>query len=125
MEIRKYAVLGCLGGGAYVGLELLWRGRSHGSMFAAGGLCFLLLGQVRRAPAAIRPVLGAAVITGIELATGLVCNRRHQVWDYRGCPGNIRGQICPAYTLLWIPLSGIAMAAYPKAERLVRGAGKR
>ena len=120
MEIRKYAALGCLGGGAYVGLELLWRGRSHGSMFAAGGLCFLLLGQVRRVPAVIRPVLGAAVITGVELAAGLVFNRRHQVWDYRNCPGNVLGQICPAYTLLWIPLSGIAMAVYPKAERLVQ-----
>ena len=120
MEILRKTSLGVLGGGAYVGLEYLWRGYSHGSMFAAGGVCFLLLGQVRRMPALIRPILGAAVITGVELVTGLLVNQSYQVWDYRRNPGNFLGQICPAYTLLWLPLSLIAMALYPHADRLVR-----
>ena len=120
MEILRKTALGVLGGGAYVGLEYLWRGYSHGSMFAAGGICFLLLGQVRRTPALIRPLLGAAVITGVELVTGLLVNQDYQVWDYRRNPGNFLGQICPAYTLLWLPLSLIAMALYPHADRLVR-----
>ena len=120
MEILRKTALGVLGGGAYVGLEYLWRGYSHGSMFAAGGVCFLLLGQVRRMPALIRPILGAAVITGVELVTGLLVNQSYQVWDYRRNPGNFLGQICPAYTLLWLPLSLIAMALYPHADRLVR-----
>ena len=120
MEILRKTALGVLGGGAYVGLEYLWRGYSHGSMFAAGGVCFLLLGQVRRTPALIRPLLGAAVITGVELVTGLLVNQDYQVWDYRRNPGNFLGQICPAYTLLWLPLSLIAMALYPHADRLVR-----
>lgn len=120
MEILRKTALGALGGGAYVGLEYLWRGYSHGSMFAAGGVCFLLLGQVRRTPALIRPILGAAVITGVELVTGLLVNQNYQVWDYRRNPGNFLGQICPAYTLLWLPLSLIAMAVYPHADRLVR-----
>ena len=120
MEILRKTALGVLGGGAYVGLEYLWRGYSHGSMFAAGGICFLLLGQVRRTPALIRPLLGAAVITGVELVTGLMVNQDYQVWDYRRNPGNFLGQICPAYTLLWLPLSLIAMALYPHADRLVR-----
>ena len=120
MEILRKTALGVMGGGAYVGLEYLWRGYSHGSMFAAGGICFLLLGQVRRTPALIRPLLGAAVITGVELVTGLMVNQDYQVWDYRRNPGNFLGQICPAYTLLWLPLSLIAMALYPHADRLVR-----
>ena len=120
MEIFQKTALGCLGGGAYVGLELLWRGCSHISMFAAGGICFLLLGQTRQAPAILRPVLGTAVITGVELITGLLVNRQYQVWDYRGIPGNFLGQICPVYTLLWIPLSLAAMAMYPHADRLIR-----
>ena len=120
MEILRKTALGVLGGGAYVGLECLWRGYSHGSMFAAGGVCFLLLGQVRRTPALIRPILGAAVITGVELVTGLLVNQNYQVWDYRRNPGNFLGQICPAYTLLWLPLSLAAMAIYPHADRLVR-----
>ena len=120
MEILRKTALGVLGGGAYVGLEYLWRGYSHGSMFAAGGVCLLLLGQVRRTPALIRPLLGAAVITGVELVTGLLVNQNYQVWDYRRNPGNFLGQICPAYTLLWLPLSLVAMALYPHADRLVR-----
>ena len=120
MEILRKTALGAMGGGAYVGLEYLWRGYSHGSMFAAGGVCFLLLGQVRRTPALIRPLLGAAVITGVELVTGLLVNQNYQVWDYRRNPGNFLGQICPAYTLLWLPLSLVAMALYPHADRLVR-----
>ena len=120
MEILRKTALGVMGGGAYVGLEYLWRGYSHGSMFAAGGVCFLLLGQVRRTPALLRPLLGAAVITGVELVTGLLVNQDYQVWDYRRNPGNFLGQICPAYTLLWLPLSLIAMALYPHADRLVR-----
>ena len=120
MEILRKTALGVLGGGAYVGLEYLWRGYSHGSMFAAGGVCFLLLGQVRRTPALIRPLLGAAVITGVELVTGLLVNQNYQVWDYRRNPGNFLGLICPAYTLLWLPLSLVAMALYPHADRLVR-----
>ena len=120
MEILRKTALGAMGGGAYVGLEYLWRGYSHGSMFAAGGVCFLLLGQVRRTPALIRPILGAAVITGVELVTGLLVNQDYQVWDYRRSPGNFLGQICPAYSLLWLPLSLAAMAIYPHADRLVR-----
>ena len=27
------------------------------------------------------------------------------VWDYSGMPGNILGQICPQYMLLWLPVS--------------------
>ena len=67
MKIWKQAILFYLGGCTYVGLELLWRGRSHGSMFAAGGLCFLLLGWLNRArprlPLPIRAVVGALLIT--------------------------------------------------------------
>ena len=46
MKFWKQAVLFYLGGCAYMGLELLWRGRSHGSMFVAGGTCFLLIGHL-------------------------------------------------------------------------------
>ena len=117
LEFVKKTALWTLGGGIYVGLELLWRGRSHVSMFAAGGLCFLLLGRMRNTPG--RLILGPAVITAVELATGLLVNRDYAVWDYRGVPGNFLGQICPIYTLLWLPLSLAAMALYPRAERLL------
>ena len=48
MKWGKQLTLFTVGGGAYVGLELLYRGRSHISMFGAGGLCFLLMGALRK-----------------------------------------------------------------------------
>ena len=119
LEIIKKTAMGCIGGGMYVGLELLWRGHSHISMFAAGGVCFLLLGRLARAPLAVRLLLGPMVITMVELAVGLLVNRDYAVWDYRAVPGNFLGQICPTYTALWLPLSLAAMALYPRLEKLL------
>lgn len=31
------------------------------------------------------------------------------VWDYSGLPGNILGQTCPQFALLFLPLSAIAI----------------
>ena len=100
-----------LGGFGYVGLEFLWRGRSHISMFLAGGLCFLFLGWIDRIKIShwVKLLLGAATITGIELLAGLLVNRDYQVWDYRQMPYQFLGQICLGYSLLWIPVSFGAM----------------
>ena len=109
MKILKKGVLFGLGGTGYVLLELLWRGRSHVSMFFAGGLCFLLIGKLEEAeprlPAPVRVLAGAAVITMVELGTGLLVNRDYAVWDYRSRPGNFCGQICPLYSFLWLPVA--------------------
>lgn len=125
MKIFKKCILFYLGGCAYCALELLWRGRTHGSMFTAGGLCFVLiggLGEVERPlPVPLRMLAGAAIVTAVELGAGLAVNREYTVWDYRGQPGNFLGQICPVYTLLWIPVSLIAIAGYdylsPRLDR--------
>ena len=118
MKFGKTAALFALGGSAYVGLELLWRGRSHGSMFGAGGLCFLLLGKLDKKGLSLpaKAAAGAGVITAVELGTGLLVNRDHRVWDYRQVPGNFLGQICPRFTLLWVPVSLVAMELYRLAE---------
>ena len=119
MHMWKKTGLFCLGGAAYVGLELLWRRRSHVSMFVAGGMCFLLLGQLQKTklPLPVRAAAGALGITAVELATGLAVNRRHQVWDYRGVPLNYRGQICLPYSLLWVPVSIGGMGLYGLLDR--------
>lgn len=119
MKIWKNCVLFYLGGCAYMGLELLWRGWSHGSMFLAGGCCFLLLGRLDRRGLRLplRALIGALVITAVELAAGLMWNRDHSVWDYRARPGNLWGQICPLFTLLWIPVALAAMALYRLLDR--------
>ena len=119
MKLAKQLALFTVGGSAYVGLELLYRGRSHVSMFGAGGVCFLLLGQLRKKPlpGAVKVGVGAGMITLVELTTGLLVNRDHAVWDYRGLPGNFLGQICPMFTALRVPLSAAAMGLYGFAEK--------
>ena len=116
LGIGKELALFSLGGGAYVGLELLCRGRSHGSMFLAGGSCFVILGklgdQLEKLRLPGRAMACAGIITAVELATGLVFNRDFRVWDYRGLPGNFRGQICLPFSLLWAPLGLAAMELY-------------
>ena len=114
MKIARKLGIFLLGGSAYVGLELLWRRRSHISMFAAGGICFLLLGKIRETglPKPIKPVAGAGMITLVELMTGLLVNRDYHVWDYRAVPGNFKGQICLLFSLLWVPVSAFGMWLY-------------
>ena len=121
LKIIRNAALFAIGGGGYVALEMLWRGRSHGSMFAAGGISFLLLGRIRRLriPYPLRLLAGAGAITAVELLTGLLVNRDHHIWDYRAAPGNYRGQICPLFTLLWVPVSAAGMGLYSALERKI------
>ena len=120
MNQWKPGFLFCIGGGTYVGLELMYRGRSHISMFAAGGLSFLLLGRVSRQKQAlpVRALMGMLTITAVELGTGLLVNRDYMVWDYRNRPYNVLGQVCPQFMLLWIPLSLAGMGLYKGLDRL-------
>lgn len=121
MKKWKDFALFCLGGVGYVGLELLWRGRSHVTMFLAGGLCFLLLGKLREKLPQLgwpgRAVLSSGVITAVELATGLLFNRNYGIWDYRGYPMNFLGQICLPFSLLWAVIGVAAMELYRAADR--------
>lgn len=123
MKIWKKVLLFYLGGMGYVGLELLWRRRSHSSMFLLGGICFLALGALDNAetplPAPLRALAGAGIITGLELAAGLAVNRQHQVWDYSGLPFNYRGQICLPFTLLWVPVAGFGTWLYRRLSRAI------
>ena len=123
MRFLKHCILFYTGGAAYMTLEFLWRGRSHGSMFLLGGLCFLLIGKLsallKRVPLALQLVTSSVMITGLELATGLLVNRDYSVWDYRTVSYNYLGQICLPFSLLWIPVSLLAMRLYDRADRLL------
>ena len=110
--INKYLFLLTVGGFLYVLIELLWRGWSHWTMFALGGLCFVYLGLINEVlrwdtPLWQQALIGASGITALEFVTGCVVNLwlGWGVWDYSGLPGNIIGQICPQYMVLWLPVS--------------------
>ena len=123
MKIWKNCLLFYTGGTVYLSLELLYRGRSHGSMFMAGGLCFLLIGHLNRVepklPLPLRALTGAAIVTAVELGAGMLVNRQYQVWDYRNQPGNFMGQICPLFSALWIPLSLVAALLFERMDRRI------
>ena len=109
---HKYLALLSAGGLLYILIELLWRGRSHWTMFFLGGVCFVALGLINEVlpwsmPLWQQTLIGTAIITVLEFLTGCVVNLwlGWTVWDYSGLPGNILGQICPQYILLWLPVS--------------------
>lgn len=118
MKIWRKSFLFCLGGSIYAMIELLYRGRTHGSMFVLGGLCFLMLGRLRRLPLSwpALTVLGTLGVTAAELVTGLLVNRDYGVWDYRQLPFNFLGQICLQFSLLWMPLAFLGAQIYRGVE---------
>ncbi len=120
MQCLRLPLFFLIGGCTYVTMELLWRGFSHYSMFLAGGLAFLLLGKLQmfrpQLYLPLRLLLGAVIITGIELLAGLIFNRSYQVWDYRQQLWNFQGQICLKFFCLWIPVSFFAMWVYEKLD---------
>ena len=123
MDIWRKAILFYLGGCGYVGLELLYRGWSHGSMFLAGGASLVLIGQLNhtepKLPFPLRAAAGAGIITMVELAAGLLFNRDYTVWDYRSQPGNWMGQICPRFCVLWLAAAAVVLLIYDPLENLV------
>ncbi len=124
MKIIRLILFFLIGGAGYVALEWLWRGWSHGSMFLAGGCCFLLLGKLNslqpRLPLFFRGLAGAGIVTSVELLAGLLFNREYRVWDYRHLPLNFHGQICMRFFLLWIPISLGAMYLYQWLDRRIQ-----
>lgn len=114
--ILKLIILFIIGGTIYVSLELLFRGRSHISMFILGGLCFVLIGGINNyisweMPLILQMIIGAVVITTLEFITGYIVNIKLglNVWDYSNQPFNIMGQICLSFSFLWLLISLIAI----------------
>ena len=114
--ILKIIILFIIGGTIYVSLELLFRGRSHISMFILGGLCFVLIGGINNyisweMPLILQMIIGVVVITTLEFITGYIVNIKLglNVWDYSNQPFNIMGQICLSFSFLWMLISLIAI----------------
>lgn len=115
----EYECVFFTGGILYTLIEMLWRGYSHWSMTIAGGVCMVLVhfvsdavGRQRGMKAFIlKCLISTIAITAVELAFGVIFNLvlKMDIWDYSDKPGNILGQICPAYCGAWLMLSAAAL----------------
>ncbi|MDY2653474.1 MAG: hypothetical protein SOV79_12960 [Eisenbergiella porci] len=121
MRVVRPLVLWGIGGLLYVLCELVFRGRSHWTMFIVGGLCFWLIGLINEVipwdmPIWQQCIIGAIIITAVEFVAGCIINigLGWQVWDYSGLPFNILGQICLPFTVLWslLAAAGIILDDY-------------
>ncbi len=127
-RIYEYGLALLFGGTVYSGLEILFRGFTHWTMFFAGGICFSILYHIFTGNKAISLwkscLIGALVITGVEFAFGCVFNLAlgWNVWDYSNYPLHLLGQVCLVYTLLWFLLSA---PIYWIARGLNRGLKRR
>ena len=115
-NLLKLLFLFIIGGLIYYGIELLWRGWSHWSMFILGGLCFVCCGLINEVLSwdtrlQIQALIGGGIITALEFVTGCVVNlwMGWAVWDYSMKPLNLLGQICFFSSFMWCALSVIAI----------------
>lgn len=111
-SFMKYLFLFLTGGFAYFYIEILYRGFSHFSMIICGGLAFILCGAINqlmqfKVSVISQMILSMFIITALEFITGYIVNIQlnWNVWDYSGLPFNLLGQICLAYSLIWLILS--------------------
>lgn len=115
-NLFKYLFLIALGGSIYCGIEVLYRGYSHRSMFLVGGICFLLIGLINEVLEwdmwfEQQIFIGLTSVLTIEFLAGCIVNLwlGLNVWDYSNLPMNLLGQICLPFALLWIPIICIAI----------------
>lgn len=105
-----------IGGGAYILIELLFRGYSHWTMFLLGGLCFVCVGRINQGFTSEMPLISqmfisTIIVTLLEFIFGLVLNvwLKLYIWDYTNQPYNLLGQICLLFANLWFLLSLVAI----------------
>lgn len=131
-KLIEYGVIWLIGGATYYGIEILYRGFSHWTMFIVGGLCLILVGIQNEfkcmAKVGILPqmAIGACIITALEFIVGCIVNLGlgWNVWDYSGLPFNILGQVCIPFIGYWFLLSGVAIVVDDLIRMAIFGESK-
>ena len=122
--MKKILTLWAALGVMYVDMETVFRGYSHPSMLIVGGLCGVLVGAINQhprfynAPVILQSAAGALIVLVVEFLAGCALNLwlGLDVWDYTGQPGNILGQVCPLFGLLWFLIMPLAIWAEDTAR---------
>ena len=97
-------------------LEGLWRGWTNISMLFVGGLCAFMIGRLNEYESFYKLkmwqqcLIGTLITLVIEFISGLILNvlLGFHIWDYSNTWGNVYGQICLPYALLWFILIPLA-----------------
>lgn len=112
----KQLFLFYFGGSTYCTFEVFVRQRSHWSMFLLGGIIFIIIGSINeiwgwKTDLIEQIIIGDIITTIGEFFTGCIVNLwlGWNVWNYSNLPGNVLGQICPQFILLWVPLVILAI----------------
>ena len=81
-------------------------------------LLFFIDQEMNKAPLLMKCLLGAIIITAIELLFGYIFNIKYgmKVWDYSNQPLNLFGQICLPFSLLWFGLCFVLFKWVIKSE---------
>lgn len=121
-----------IGGIGYAIIELLWRGRTHWSMFSLGGICFAVFGKIgeklKKVSLLYKSVVATIFVTLAELIYGVIFNiiLKKEIWDYSKIPLNFKGQICLLYSVFWwilclifIPVADILNKRLKKRKKML------
>lgn len=111
-SVKKDLLLIFIMGALYMVLEGFWRGWTNISMLFVGGICGFLIGRLNEKPAFYnqqiwkQSLIGTIIVLFIEFISGLILNvyLHLGIWDYSGLWGNLMGQICIVYAVLWFML---------------------
>jgi uncharacterized membrane protein len=110
--VLKYLFLFFVMGMIYFTLEGFWNGKANIIMLPVGGICSLLIGLLNEYPQYYslkiyqQSLIGTLIVLVIEFASGIFFNvyLNLNLWNYSDTWGNLYGQICIPYALLWFIL---------------------
>ena len=115
-KFKKYLFLFWFGGTFYITLETIWRGYSHWTMGILAGIVFILIGLLNEVynwhtDLLLQIAIGTLIATISEFVAGCILNLwlKWNIWDYSDMWGNVLGQICPLFIMIWIPITFLAI----------------
>ena len=124
-NIEKYLLLFIFGGLGYGLIEITFRGYTHWSMVITGGSAFLCIYIIdktfKNTPIHIKALIGAVIITTMELTVGLVVNKMFNfaVWDYTNTPINFLGIISLPFCICWYAISYVILKVFKLFNKII------
>lgn len=115
-NLIRFLVIATLTGISYMGIEILYRGRTHWTMMIVAGLTVYAIGLLdedKRIKLKIyqQSLIGMLIATIFEFISGIILNiiLGLNIWSYEGRWGNILGQVCPLFMLFWLLIIPIGL----------------